>query len=696
MKQTSLRLHQKDQHDQLEQQERLLLPSSGLPQQQNKRSHSHSNSISHETNNDDPKLKQALPHQLVVITPSINVGKWTKIESDKFQEGINTFGKKKVIEIRNHIGTRTLKQVHSKINTMKIIDECNSDDIIKGLWSNDENERLEEGIRLYGFNDPIKLCKHIGTRTVSQLERTKQWINRNDKQIDKQIYNTGLWNHKENELLDTALAIYGRENYKMIATIVTTRDIKQIGSRIRKYYTINNTVPEKGTWTEIEKQQLETALTIYDTNQLNEICAMVVTRSRRQIENKIAIEYIKSPITNEKAKILYSKHYKKIKSIRESNTIEGFYQFLKSYNSKKSWKITKDKVELYDPIVACFTEKTNDGFVAMLQIIYHGIISSTKIRFDMTQEEIRDMFFEVYYRPNHCVYCRNEADIFSSGYESRYEKDRDDSRLPYFHLKQILCSVCSGCNGLCGNKSRTQRISFAEERIVQNTHNGVRNFNIIYKELDDRRKQYRVWYSSYNRKLLNNHCTNELNHIINMHSKMKGPIYLKYKAMKNQGKTRMFTSYKQVINIFKFFGGKCSITGIQMTKGRCNLVIDRKTDDLPYDYQYVQPVYEGINNAKGCGNQGIDNNMFQNNESFTKFIKQYGKQYDLKVDDDFDDNLVKYVRRFYQGFVENYLKIIWADHTLSNEVGKKLQQEQLLQIKNSNRNDLNGIKKKLN
>lgn len=87
--------------------------------------------------------------------------------------------------------------------------------------------------------------------------------------------------------------------------------------------------------------------------------------------------------------------------------------------------------------------------------------------------------------------------------------------------------------------------------------------------------------------------------------------------------------------------------------------------------------------------------MFQNEATFIQFVKEHGEKYGLKEEDDFDNNLVTYIRHFYQGLIENYNKIDWTQYTLSKEEGKQLQLVQLLQLMESNRNNLDGIKKHL-
>lgn len=114
-----------------------------------------------------------------------------------------------------------------------------------------------------------------------------------------------------------------------------------------------------------------------------------------------------------------------------------------------------------------------------------------------------------------------------------------------------------------------------------------------------------------------------------------------------------FNSSDDVKEIIRGFGGTCCVSGISASKENINVVIDRIMDSNNYATDEVWVLYYGVNFGKNCANQGTNNNIFQNKDSFNKFVREHGKEYGLDEANDFNDNVVKYLRYFFQNLVRH-------------------------------------------
>lgn len=85
--------------------------------------------------------------------------------------------------------------------------------------------------------------------------------------------------------------------------------------------------------------------------------------------------------------------------------------------------------------------------------------------------------------------------------------------------------------------------------------------------------------------------------------------------------------------------------------------MDRIMDDQTYTLGKFIYMYIGLNRGKNCGRQGKDNNVFQTEDAFKAFVKQYGNFFNLHVDNTINDNVVIYVRFMLKNLVTNYVDL---------------------------------------
>lgn len=273
----------------------------------------------------------------------------------------------------------------------------------------------------------------------------------------------------------------------------------------------------------------------------------------------------------------------------------------------------------------------------MLQIIFAKRINGSEIVKKLDKETYDNMFNVVCERTNYCYNCGLEEDMYRSSYCTTVSKDRERSDLPYFHEKQWICSG-SRCNFFCGNKSPKERNTLLT--------NGKKP-KVDWDNLDNIKKDYDVWASS---SLPNpiNHCTSEIEKFI--HSKEYMAILdQKLKYMKKNKYGCEFDTVDDLIEVIQGYGGICCVTGIPLSPENCDHEFDRYTDDKPYSKANVLFVIKGINRGKNCGSQGVDNNMFQNETTFIKFVVEHGEKYGLKKNngDNIQENIIIYMRHFY-------------------------------------------------
>lgn len=81
---------------------------------------------------------------------------------------------------------------------------------------------------------------------------------------------------------------------------------------------------------------------------------------------------------------------------------------------------------------------------------------------------------------------------------------------------------------------------------------------------------------------------------------------------------------------------------------------DRIPDNQKYKEGKMLFMYTGCNFGKNCGSQGTNNNMFQNENTFRKFVQLYSERFGLKDGNEINDNVVIYVRCFLENLVNNY------------------------------------------
>lgn len=162
-------------------------------------------------------------------------------------------------------------------------------------------------------------------------------------------------------------------------------------------------------------------------------------------------------------------------------------------------------------------------------------------------------------------------------------------------------------------------------------------------------KNFEKWASNSDKLELKDTCSPEMDLIVKKYVYQWKTIFDNMTCRKHGN---CLDSPDVVEMIVRGFGGECTITGIALTDDKYTLEIDRIKDSSPYAVDKIWVVFNGINCGKNCGNQGEDNNIFQTEETFNIFVKGDGsKNYGLHINNDFNDNVAKYVRYFWQRLV---------------------------------------------
>ena len=108
-----------------------------------------------------------------------------------------------------------------------------------GHWTDDEQERFLEGLRLHGRGRWKRISEVVGTRTTVQVKTHAQTY------FDQggNIPSDRPWAEDEKRRFSDGLKNHGYGQWKMIASVVKTRSPHQIESYARAFYTQQNELP---------------------------------------------------------------------------------------------------------------------------------------------------------------------------------------------------------------------------------------------------------------------------------------------------------------------------------------------------------------------------------------------------------------------------------------------------------------------
>ncbi|XP_066932814.1 uncharacterized protein [Clytia hemisphaerica] len=153
-----------------------------------------------------------------VLHPSINQNKFTKEEDSKLIKLAKKYKNHRWEDIAKELDTN-----RTPVQCLQRFQRTLNKDIIKSQWTQQDDDRLIEGIKLYQ-RDWILVADHVEGKTQDQcIHRWEHTLNPNIKR--------GKWSQEEDEALMEAVLRLGRKNWKAAKESVPGRTAAQCRER---------------------------------------------------------------------------------------------------------------------------------------------------------------------------------------------------------------------------------------------------------------------------------------------------------------------------------------------------------------------------------------------------------------------------------------------------------------------------------
>ncbi|GFH58433.1 hypothetical protein CTEN210_14909 [Chaetoceros tenuissimus] len=233
-------------------------------------------------NNEDTRNKNFVResnefHELLIPSNTdsgmLNKGYWTDEEHRLFVEGLEKYGKGEWKKITSHVQTRTYKQVirHAQIYFEK------TNNTKMGKWTDEEQRLFLEGLKKYGKGQWKKIASHIRTRTNDQVRKYAETYLEKSKNTKM-----GKWTDEEHKLFLEGLELYGKGEWKKIASRVRTRSKRQVRDHAEKYFSKTKNT-KIGKWTDEEHRLFLEGLELYGKGEWKKITSHVQMRTYKQV-----------------------------------------------------------------------------------------------------------------------------------------------------------------------------------------------------------------------------------------------------------------------------------------------------------------------------------------------------------------------------------------------------------------------------
>jgi antitoxin (DNA-binding transcriptional repressor) of toxin-antitoxin stability system len=219
---------------------------------------------------------------------TVRAGKWTAVDDGKLKDAVQTHGGKDWPANAALVTGRSRKQCWSRWNDFL---DPNIDRTPErtGKWSKDESSKLKDSVQTHGGKNWDAIAALVPFRTKEQC-KNKWRADRKicyhvlDPNIDQSNERTGKWGEDEDIKLKDAAETHGRKNWSAIAALVPGRTHNQCRIRWNDHLdpSIDPTTARAGKWSAIEDKKLEDALLTHGGKDWAVIAALVPGRTRKQ------------------------------------------------------------------------------------------------------------------------------------------------------------------------------------------------------------------------------------------------------------------------------------------------------------------------------------------------------------------------------------------------------------------------------
>ncbi|KAJ3064677.1 Myb-like DNA-binding domain protein, partial [Quaeritorhiza haematococci] len=195
--------------------------------------------------------------------------RWTEQEDERLREGIQVYGQGKWKQIGCLVGTRTAQDCSSR--WIRYV----APNIKKEPWSNKDDELLISGIEQHGVGAWTAISALLSGRTARQCRI--RWVQLSD------TYVIGPWTRTEDLFLRTLVEKYKVGRWTDIASKMPGRTARQCRQRWMEYL---NPKITKGKWMEEENALLKEAVQLYGENKWSVVAQLVKTRTASQCRQR--------------------------------------------------------------------------------------------------------------------------------------------------------------------------------------------------------------------------------------------------------------------------------------------------------------------------------------------------------------------------------------------------------------------------